>query len=181
MKCAHLFTNERAPETDHAPCSWSAEVWLVHRVVWMALLINKETKQTTLAPPTKLTVRSKSISLSGGQWKGCVVRIEDRALPICFVQDKRTVSRLFIKRLWWIPHSGGMFESHRLWEPRGWICLLPRKSQVPAEVNMKENRERRKRFIQLLEVTQRGTWMGAGWETTLHLVAAILHTSHDSR
>ena len=22
MKCAHLFTNERAPETDHAPCSW---------------------------------------------------------------------------------------------------------------------------------------------------------------
>ena len=26
----------------------------------------------------------------------CVVRIEDRALPICFVQDKRTVSRLFM-------------------------------------------------------------------------------------
>ena len=50
-----------------------------------------------MAPPTKLTVRSKKI---GGQWKGCVVRIEDRALPICFVQDKRTVSRLFIKRLW---------------------------------------------------------------------------------
>ena len=37
------------------------------------------------------------------KWKGCVVRIEDRALPICFVQDKRTVSHLFIKRLWLRP------------------------------------------------------------------------------
>ena len=56
--------------------------WLDHRVVRMALLINKETKQTTLAPPTKLAVKIKVISVSGGQWKGCVVRTEDRALPI---------------------------------------------------------------------------------------------------
>ena len=26
MKCAHLFTNERAPETDHALCSWWSAV-----------------------------------------------------------------------------------------------------------------------------------------------------------
>ena len=33
----------------------------------MALLINKETKQTTLAPPTKLAVKIKVISVSVDQ------------------------------------------------------------------------------------------------------------------
>ena len=102
MKCAHHFTNERAPVADHAPCSWSAEVWLVHRLVWMALWINKETKLTTLAPPTKLTSNKRL------RWtieRVCMLRIEDRALPICFVQDKHTVSPSFhlLKRLCYGP------------------------------------------------------------------------------
>ena len=63
MKCAHLFTNERAPVADQL-------IWLDHSVVWMALLINKETKQTTLAPPTKLAVKIKAISVSVDNGKG---------------------------------------------------------------------------------------------------------------
>ena len=60
IKWAHHFTKECAPVTEHGPFSWSAEVWLVHRVIWMALWINKETKQTTLALPTKLTSQGAS-------------------------------------------------------------------------------------------------------------------------
>ena len=103
MKCAHLCTNQRAPVADHAPCLWSAEVWLVHRRVWMALWINKETKQRN-----KTNNIGSAHQIDGKikvnkrlRWTMERVRstLEDRALPICFVQDKRTVSCLFINRL----------------------------------------------------------------------------------
>ena len=88
-------------------CSWSRAlarddqlIWLDHSVVWMALLINKETKQTNIGSAHQIGGKHQSDKRLSGQWKGCLVRIEDRALPICFVQDKRTVSCLFFKRLW---------------------------------------------------------------------------------
>ena len=88
IKCTHHFTNERTPITDHVPCSWLAEVWLVHRVRCMDLWIYKETKQTTLAPPTKLMSQRWD---SGGRVCGAWTA----HCPICFVQDKRTVSPSF--------------------------------------------------------------------------------------
>ena len=69
MKCAHLFTNERAPVITRL-ARGDQLIWLVHSVVWMALLINKETKQTTLASPTKLAVKIKVISVSVDNGKG---------------------------------------------------------------------------------------------------------------
>ena len=120
-------------------CSWSRALLVM--ISWFGLItalygwlcwLTKKQKQTTLSPPTKLTVRSKWISVSGGQWKGCVVRIEDRALPICFVQDKRTVPRLFIKRLCSQPVRGpgparrygmqGLALWLHAWRWRTWQC-----------------------------------------------------------
>ena len=105
MKCAHLFTNERAPVADHAPCSWWSAVLAWSQRCMDGSVDKQRNKTNNIGSTHQIDGKIKWISVSGGQWKGCVVRTEDRALSICFVQDKRTVSRLFIKRLCYVVYN----------------------------------------------------------------------------
>ena len=75
-------------------------IWLDHSVVWMASVDKQRNKTNNMGSAHQIGGKDQSDKRLSGQWKGCVVRIEDRALSICFVQDKRTVSCLYIKRLW---------------------------------------------------------------------------------